>query len=793
MTDDTWQITETAFDPANNRAYEGLFTVSSGCLHLRGSLEEHLFDAPQNLEYTRRPANVTAERFLETKAKWGTYIPAVRGNHPLLNRGIVNLPFFLLLAPSVEGEKLDMEASQVEDYRRTLDLKCAVLRRSLVWPTRQGARLQVVFERFVSAARPHLCLQQLRLSADREVTVTLHAGLDADVRTSGFDPFTAVELQPVGPDGIACHVVTNTSDEVWMETQVGFALDSSDLDQFIPSPQPSPGTPAGGRSAGRGSTDWHYTLSNRTADLVSEVTIPAGGSLVIEKRTAVTSSFDQDPRPAPGAILAEAAGLTYAELLAEHTWQWQRRWQSADVVVSGDDTSQLALRASLYHLLRAHPDDGRLAIDPKGYAGDAYRGCYFWDTEMYLLPFFLYTDLERARQLVEYRIHSLPGARANAAASGYRGARYAWEADVDGTETCPNWQYRDHEVHVTADVIYGLAYYGRAATPSGALKSVSPKGRNDDHFLTGPAAPVLLEAARFWLDRLDWRKCDNYPSLLGVMGPDEYTPISNNNSFTNRMAAFTLDLAARLGEQIGASPEERRQFAAAAAGLPILRSADGRLVRQCEEFEGLAEPAFERFWRDRTRPYATQVAQEWLYRSKCLKQADVLMLMMLFAGEFSDEEVAAAWDYYLPYTTHDSSLSAGVHAIVACRLGKMDEAWAFWQRSALNDLDVTHGGAAEGVHMAGAGINWQMAVFGFAGLSSIMNQDRLALRPRLPRAWSCLAFPLLWQGAPVYVEITMSEVRVTNRSRERLEVEVNGQLKQVAPGASAVWISGETE
>jgi kojibiose phosphorylase len=511
---------------------------------------------------------------------------------------------------------------------------------------------------------------------------------------------------------------------------------------------------------------------------VSELTIPAEGNLVIEKRTAVTSSFDRDTSLTPAAILTEADGLSYPELFAEHARQWQQRWQAADVVLSGDDTSQLALRASLYHLLRAHPDDGRLAIDPKGYAGDAYRGCYFWDTEMYLLPFFLYTDLERARQLVEYRIHSLPGARANAAATGYRGARYAWEADVDGTETCPNWQYRDHEVHVTADVVYGLAYYGRAA--------------NDKNFLIGPAAPVLLEAARYWLDRLDWRKGDAYPSLLGVMGPDEYTPISNNNSFTNRMAAFVLALAARLGEQIGATPEERRQFAAAAAGLPILRSADGRLVRQCEDFEHLAEPAFERFWRDRTRPYAAQVAQEWLYRSKCLKQADVLMLMMLFADEFSDEEVAAAWDYYLPYTTHDSSLSAGVHAIVACRLGKLDEAWAFWQRSSLNDLDVAHGGAAEGVHIAGAGINWQVAVFGFAGLSSVMNRDRLTLRPRLPRAWSRLAFPLLWQGAPLYVEITPGEVRVANRSRSALEVEVNGQLKRVAAGEGAVWISGET-
>ncbi len=752
MEDELWSIYETSFDPAFNRAYEGLFTVSSGFLHLRGSLEEHLHDAPQNLEYARKPTNVTAERFLETKAKWGTYIPAIRGAHPLLNRGIVNLPFFLLLAPYFGDEKLDMEASRIEDYRRSLLLRQALLRRSLTWHTRQGRRLRVVFERFVSAARPHLCVQQLSLFllppqvSAGPLEVSLHAGLDADVRTSGFDPFTQVELANSRANGITCHVATNTGDQVWMETRL---------------PE----------------LEWHYALSGRTADLSCNLEIPEGGTLIIEKRTAVTSSFDLEGGLSPTKILDEAQGLLYADLLAEHTRLWEQRWQAADVTVEGDETSQLALRASLYHLLRAHPEDGRLAIDPKGYSGDAYRGCYFWDTEMYLLPFYLYTDLRRARQLLEYRLHSLPGAMANAANTGYIGARYAWEADVDGTETCPNWQYRDHEVHVTADVVYALAHYARASGEAG--------------FLKGPAAAVIREAARFWLDRLDWRAEDGFPSLLGVMGPDEYTPISSNNSFTNRMAAFALDLAAKLGPQIGATEDECRQFAEAAAGLPILRSPDGGLVLQCEEFEHLAEPAFDRFWTDRSRGYGSQAPQEWLYRSKCLKQADVLMLMMVFASEFSDAEVRCAWSYYLPYTTHDSSLSAGVHAILACRLGEDELAWKFFQRGVLNDLEVAHGGAAEGVHIAGAGLNWQVVVFGFGGLSTVMNSETLCLRPRLPQGWQRLAFPLVWKSCPVFVEIDHSSVRLTNRGQVSLPVQVYGQEALLAPGENWIYRDGQ--
>lgn len=738
-----WTITETEFDPHKARAYEGLFTLGSGYLHIRGSLEEHLLDAPQNLDYTRRPANVTSEKFLETKAKWGTYVPGVRGNHPLLNRGLVNLPFFLDLTPFAGGEKLDMEASQVDHYRRSLDQKTATLRRSLTWPTRSGNSVEVIFERFVSAAHPHLCLQQMQLLPEKDLQLTLWAGIDSDVRTSGFDMFVQAELAPWGKDGLTCRVVTNTGDEARLATRL-----------VLP---------------GAG---WQVVSSPRTVRLKAEVQVPAGTRLLVEKRTAVTTSFDQ-PYTDPQDRLAEVESLTYADLHRQHANLWQQRWEKSDVVIEGDEQSQLALRCSIYHLLRAHPNDPRLAIDPKGYAGDAYRGCYFWDTEMYLLPFFLYTDPARARSLVEYRIHSLPGAKTNASQTGYAGARYAWEADIDGSETCPNWQYRDHEVHVTADVVYAMAHYARAA--------------QDPGFLTGPAASVILETARYWLDRLDWRLGEGHPSLLGVMGPDEYTPISSNNAYTNRLASFNLALAAELGKEIGASDLERDQFARAAAGLPILRGADGVLILQCEEFERLAEPAFKRFWLDRSKAYASQVSQEWLYRSKCLKQADVLMLMLLFADEFNKQELLRAWDYYLPYTTHDSSLSAGAHAIIACRLGKKDEAWKFWSKSSLNDLDFEHGGAAEGVHIAGAGVNWQMAVFGFAGLTPVMNTNRFQLHPQLPAGWTRLAFPVTWQNSPLYVDISSNRVVIHHRGDEALAVSVGDQTQQLQPGAQAIF------
>ena len=728
-------ISESAFNPKTALAMEGLLTQGSGYLHVRGSLEEHLADAPQNVRRLRLPVNVTAEKFVASPVKWGTYVPGIFGNHPLLNREMVNLPWFLGLAPIVAGERLDMQRSQLKDYRRELDLHTATLTRTLQWQPAGGKNIGVRYERFISGARPHLCAQRLTLTGAAGTACVIEADIDGDVVTSGHDHLTAVSVEARGPGELVCRASTDSGDMVQIVSQL---------------------------SAG----PWEFVASSRRGLLRAALVIPVSGTLVIEKHTTVTTSRDLD-QP------AQATGLTFAQLHAEHCDAWAKRWAAADVVIDGDPGAQLAMRTSLYHLLRCHvPNDPRVTVDAKGYAGDAYFGRFFWDTEMYLLPFFLYTDPARARTLVDFRVQALPGARDNAKASGYRGARYPWESDDQGHEGCPSWQYRDHEIHVTADVVYGFAHFAHAA---------------DANYLKGPAATALVETARYWLDRVDVRTGDNHPSLLGVMGPNEYAPLTSNNAYTNRLVAHALTLAAEYGAHGGATDAERRQFAETAKGLPIPRADD--LVLQCEEFEKLADPQFDKLWQNRQTSYAHNVPQERLYRSKALKQADVLMLMMLFPQEFSDREVRQAWDYYLPLTTHDSSLSPGAHAIVACRLGLPDEAWKFWQMAAALDLDLDHGGAAQGIHIANAGANWMVTVLGFAGLATALWTDTLTLRPQLPAQWTRLAFPIIWRGCPCHVEINRTGTTITNRGATQLPVNVQGTGRTIAPGKSETFLT----
>lgn len=738
VSEDGWTIGERAFNVVQNRKFEGLFTQGSGYLHLRGCLEEHLTDAPQNRTFDRAATNVTAERFMAVKAKWGTFVPGIYGHHPHLNNELVNLPHFAGFYVAVNGERFDLEHSRYERYSRALDLKSAVLRRSCDWKV-DGATVTLQWERFVSAVIPELAVQRLTVTSDTAVSLEIVSSIDADVRTNGYDHFKAVRGGVDSTGNLTCTVTTDRGDSASLAARhLGVS--------FSPIATPE-----------------------RLFSARGETRLEPGRALTVEKRTLVSSSRDRGPI---GLGIAGAFERPYAELLSDHTAEWAERWVRAGVTIEGDPDGQLAVRVAQYHLLRAAPrHDDRVSIDAKGYAGEAYFGRFFWDSEIFLLPTYLYTEDSVARKLVRYRVNALGGARRNAARLGYKGARYGWESDAEGDESCALWQYRDHEIHITADVVYALAH--NAAT------------LDDPTYWRGEAGQVLAETARYWLDRVDY-DVDGAPQLLGVMGPDEYAPITSNNAYTNRLVAFVLSLAARHGSVIGLTPSELETVQMVAERLPVPRRSDG-LILQADGFDKLAEPRFHDLWKDRSRPYAAQVDQERLYRSQNPKQADVLMLMYLFPHEFSDVEVRQAWDYYEPRTTHDSSLSCAIHSIIATRLAMPDVAWKYWSRGAFIDLDFTHDGPAEGIHIAAAAGNWLVTLNGFLGFKFALQSDHLKLDPALPERWSVVEAPLSWRGQRVMVRASKGRVAVRNLSGDSVDAEIWGERRSVAPGGSEVW------
>ena len=759
MSTDHWHLIEPSFQAVLNPHYEGLLAIGSGPLQQRAAFEEGLHDAPQDVEYLRVMGNVTVESSPRTKSRVGTYLPGVTGPHPTCRDQLINLPAIHGLRIFTAGERLDMEHGHIGDYTRRLDLRRACLTRELTWQTRTGARVRVAFERFISAARRHVMALRCTVThlTGPPAELRFLATLDAAVRTNGFDHFEHVEITGEH-EPITLAVRTNSGILVGAA-----ALVTSD------------------RGLG-----WTVEEHPRWVALCGCHTLDPGRSLQIEKVAAITSSRHVAGSPVDAArrLVCDAAGAGYEKLAAESDEVWRRRWEQTDVQIEGDAASQLALRVSLYHLLRAAvEDDPRVAIDAKAAAGEAYCGRFFWETEIFMLPMFLYTRPAVGRTLAQFRIGSLDGARRNARQLGYPGARYAWESSPTGDEHCPNWQYAYHEVHVTADVAYGL-WHAQLCCP------------DDQRFLAG-VCEVLAETARYWCARVT-RSADNDAyQLLGVMGPDEYTLFSRNNAYTNRMVAFALRTAVaawqelsradfseadKLRDTLGVQDHELHRWNDVAAKLRQPYDADRRLVLQSDDFFTQEPLDFERFWPDRGRPLAACVPQERLYRSQALKQADVIQLMALLPQDFDAAQIAVAYQSYEPLTSHDSSLSHGMHALVAARFGDMAAAWRHWQASV--NLDLRPGAAADGIHAACAGANWQVAVLWFGGVRTKLESEVLVIEPRLPAAWTALRFPFVWDQQPLFVSVTPEAVTIEHRGDRPLAARVCGRALALEGGRS---------
>jgi len=736
---DCWDLVQRSFSAEDNRKIEGLFTIGSGYLHIRGSIEEHFHNCPQNIEYMRMPANVTAEEFKKPTAKWGTYIPGIYGKHPYLNNEMINLPWFLGIAPIIDGERFDLTASTYSDLKRWLDLRTGTIRRSLSWRTTSGVSAQLHFESFADANLTDQVCQRLSIAVDKSCTAIIQIAIDGDIRTNGFDHLRSLAFSGESARELSCDITTDGGDSVRVVSRL------------------------------YGEGEWTVTSGSNSPKEIRAITgelklsLAAGTTTDFEKCTLVSSSRDQQ-KLSPSNERQRLADFSFDTSKTTHDQTWAMRWESSDVVIEGDDHAQLAVRAAIYHLLRCHvPGDCRVAIDAKGYAGEGYFGRFFWDTEMYLLPFFAYTEPSKARDLVNFRIASLEGAKRNATASGYAGARYAWESDSNGDECCAMWQYRDHEIHISADVVYAFKHYAAAA--------------NDPKFITQDARETVLEIARYWSERVTVTS-DGSVSLLGVMGPDEYAPITNNNGYTNRLVRFALETAATL---LSDDESLRKHYRCLARRLDAPRTEEG-LYLQCDGFDRLAPPAFEQRWKNRAKPYASNVPQELLYRSQNLKQADTLMMMFLFSEEFSERELQMAFDYYLPRTTHDSSLSCAIHAILAARMGDPNSALELFKRGAFIDLDLQGDGAAEGIHIANCGGNWMVPLYGFLGFRSALSNGPLSLAPILPSGWSKISYKISWKGSRLAISATYASTSVHNLSAETVAISCYGTQYAISGG-----------
>jgi kojibiose phosphorylase len=457
----------------------------------------------------------------------------------------------------------------------------------------------------------------------------------------------------------------------------------------------------------------------------------------------------------PGDEIQDASDEGLGALVDAHRAAWRARWDSADVVIEGDLAAQRAIRFALYHLIgAANPEDEHVSIGARALTGAAYKGHVFWDTEIYMLPFFTLTWPEAARALLLYRHHTLPAARARATRLGHRGALYAWESAGTGDDVTPTHVVAptgevirilvgEEAHHISADVAYAVWHHWQATA--------------DEELLLRAGAEIILETARFWASRAE-REEDGRYHIRGVIGPDEYHESVDDNAYTNGMARWNLEVGAEaarllaerwparwreLARRLDLADDEIGAWGQVARNLYLGIDPRTGLIEQFQGYFGLEDIDLTEY-EPRTAPMDVLLGRERIQQSKIIKQPDVLMLLYLLGDRFSPEVVEANFRYYEPRTGHGSSLSPPIHAAMAARLGHVELAKRYFDQTAELDLANSQGNAAGGVHAAALGGLWQAVVFGFMGLS--LSGDTPRLEPRLPTTWRGLHVHFAWRG-----------------------------------------------
>jgi kojibiose phosphorylase len=732
----SWLLVEEGFDLAREHEVESLFTVANGYMGTRGSLAEGT------------PLSAPA-----------TYVAGVFDVAPHSNAipELVLAPDWTRLRIIVAGNELTLESGVALEHRRVLDLRQGILWRE--WqhrdPTGRVTRLRYL--RLASLADRHALVQSVAITPENySDSMRVEGRVEQPVRhppgpgpdRPSLEPGLAGRMAP-GSDGASAVLVLRTS-----ATSVAVAVAA-----------------AGRLRAGNGDVV-PGTVESGEGRLVERWAWEAelGTTYRLDRLVTIHTSRDSGrPEEAAAAHAQRLLEAGVERVVADHGPAWAARWRAADVAMDGDPAGQRALRFAVYHLnSAANPEDERVSIGARALTGEGYKGHVFWDTEIYLLPFYTFTWPEAARALLLYRHHTLPAAREKARRLGYRGALYAWESADSGEEVTPSVVVTpegdvvriltgEQEHHISADVAYAVWQYWQAAA--------------DDDFFREAGAEIVLETARFWASR-GRLEVDGRYHIRGVIGPDEYHEGVDDNAYTNGMARWNLERGAeaarvmaqrwprewaRLAERLDLSEEETRRWQELARAMDLGLDPETGLIEQFQGYFDL-EAIDLGAYPGRKVPMDVLLGRERIQRSQVLKQADVVLLLYLLWDQFSPRVREANFRYFEPRTGHGSSLSPTIHALMAARLGDVALAERYFRQAAEIDLGNTMGNAASGVHIAALGGLWQAAVFGFARVR--WDQDGLGLDPHLPPRWRRLAFPLQWRGSRLHVQVVAEPLTV---------------------------------
>ena len=754
--DPAWTIEQHGFDPLRDGSRQSRFAVSNGFLGVRG--DRAINRGPDGVV---PPCTYVAGLFDVRGAEQP--IPALVPAPDWLR---VDIAF----PGTFPGQAAALTLDDVSSHYRTLDLRRGALLSGGRLAAMPGLAIRLRMLRLVSLSERAVGLQLIQMEVeDGEAEISLSASFD--------DLDFGLSADRIERD-LGIWRTRASGKRIAMASAASLRVDGDVL---------APGQPGPFKSI------WSWrTRPGQTVCFERMVVVARGDAEADDPGGEVRSKLDA------------SRSVGWRHVLDAHGAAWADRWRYSTISITGDPDAQQALRFAAYHLNgAANPGDPTVSVAARALTGPDYKGHVFWDTEIYLLPFYCLTWPKAARALLMYRHRTLPAARAKAARMGWRGAMFAWESADTGAETTPEQAVGPdrkvvqilcgrQEQHITADVAYAVWHYWMAT--------------GDEAFLREPGAEILLEAGRFWASRAGL-EADGLCHIRGVTGPDEYHETVDDNAFTNVMARWTIRRAlevaglvrdrwpitwAGLSARLDLGDRELGQWQAVADAMATGLDSSTGLFEQFDGYFGL-EPIDLASYAGRSVPMDVVLGRERTEKSQVIKQADVVALLGLLPEEFAGDTGAANFAYYQPRCSHGSSLSRAMHGLVAARLGRSEMALGFLLETSAIDLADTHAALDGGVHVAALGGVWMITVLGFAGLTLLSNA--LAIDPQLPAGWSSLEFACRWRGRLLRVRVGQDEQGLTAilESGEPMTLVVQGlahtisrdcslQLRLGAPG-----------
>ena len=752
-----WLVTENDFDTRFQGKCETIFCQGNGYMGMRTATEERYINQVRNTFVSG------------TFNKFDEYDVSELPNAA----DVSNIDIW------IDGKLFGLDKGSFSDYNRTLNLKTGEVTREFTWKNQEGKVFQFSFRRFISFHNLHLIACKIEIKAlNQSAKIQFGSGINGQMTNSGAQHFHEGEKRIFDKKYLQMLQQTTHSKIIFIHNTVhSVSLDGSEVTS-------------------------RFEMDRRKVLMIYHTDVEVNQTIKLEKISNIYTTRDKEfatfslesLKAYSIEQLKSAFSSGYIALQFLSAKAWDEKWKAIDIKVkSKDNFNQLAIRFAQYHLMIMTPaHDNRMGIGAKGLSGEGYKGHSFWDTELFMLPFFTYTLPQIARSLLEYRFNTINGARKKALENGYKGAMFPWEsAWSDAGEVTPVWGAADIitgestkiwsgfiEQHITSDISFAIWQYYHVT--------------GDEDFMDKYGYEILLDTGIFWASRLQWNDSKNQYHINEVIGPDEYKEHVNNDAFTNYTAYWCIENAihfyhllkdekpeifTRLNTILNLESEIRELQ----QKLPLIylpQPNENNIIPQDDTYLTLKDIDLSKY---KNQEHVGSIFLDYslsqIGKIQVSKQASVVMLMYLLEHKFSPEVKLANFNYYEAKTLHDSSLSFSTHSIMANDLGNRDLSYSLYRQAATIDMGMNMKSSDHGIHGASLGGVWQIIVCGFGGIRMVGGE--LRIEPKLPKEISQITYPLYWKGNLLKVTVNHNSLHIINKGTVPVSFTNSGKKYQL--------------